>query len=117
MGAVMRSGKDWEYTFSDWSHAFVVRKDPRCLAQEPPSWFPKERRVMLAGVAEFFSNLYGLPKPTWTDKPEYFLPKPTYLTMLLPDTGEGLHRLCPHAKGNAPQECGFRGERPYRLVN
>ena len=93
MGAVLRSGKDWEYTFSDWSHAFVCRKDPRCLAQEPPSWFPKERRVMLAGVAEFFSNLYGLPMPTWINKPEYFLSEPTYLTMLLPDTEDGLHRL------------------------
>ena len=36
------------------------------------SIFP-ERRAMMAGAAEFFANLYGLPKPVWVDKPEYFL--------------------------------------------
>jgi hypothetical protein len=27
----------------------------------------------MAGAAEFFANLYELPKPVWVDKPEYFL--------------------------------------------
>jgi hypothetical protein len=31
---------------------------------------------MLAGVAEVFARLYGLPKPDWVNKAEYFLPEP-----------------------------------------
>jgi hypothetical protein len=30
-----------------------------------------ERRAMMAGAAEFFANLYELPKPVWVDKPKY----------------------------------------------
>jgi hypothetical protein len=35
---------------------------------------------MLAGTAEFFARLYSLPRPTWVDKPEYFLSVLEYLS-------------------------------------
>ena len=73
IGKAMRAGRSWDLTWSDWLHEFVYRKDARCLAAEPPSWFSAERRAMMAGAAEFFAALYELPKPVWVDKPEYFL--------------------------------------------
>lgn len=78
MGPAEQSGSDWEGVWSAWLHSFVHRKDARCLAAEPPAWFPPERRAMLAGTAEFFANLYGLPVPGWIEKPEYFLPELDY---------------------------------------
>lgn len=93
MGDVMQAGKDWEYAWSDWEHEFIGRKDPRCLADEPPLWFAKERRAMLAGVAEFFAHLYRLPEPNWIEKPEYFLSEPEYFTIQVPDSEAGLYRM------------------------
>jgi len=60
---------------------------------------------MMAGTAEFFARLYGLPKPTWVDKPEYLLAEMEYVTyfvsekddpdfMLWPPTSEvDIHRM------------------------
>ncbi|TCK72843.1 alpha/beta hydrolase [Acidipila rosea] len=93
MGDVIKAGKDWEYAWSNWGHEFISRKDPRCLEEEPPLWFSKERRAMLAGVAEFFSHLYRLPMPSWIEKPEYFLLEPEYFTILMPDSEVGLYRM------------------------
>jgi predicted esterase YcpF (UPF0227 family) len=88
MEQVMESGHDWEYAWSDWLHQFISRKDPRCLGEEPPSGFPPARRVMLAGAAEFFAKLYGLPKPAWVEKPEYFLPELDYYGCVI-SSGDG----------------------------
>jgi pimeloyl-ACP methyl ester carboxylesterase len=104
MEQVMESGHDWEYAWSDWLHQFISRKDPRCLGEEPPSGFPPARRAMLAGTAEFFAKLYGLPKPVWVEKPEYFLPELDYYGcvisfgdgqygLLMPETGAEDYRL------------------------
>jgi len=82
LGNAIQSGKDWESAFDGWNHQFVNLKDPRCLAQEPPIWISPERRALLGGVAEFYSNLYKLPKPGWIEKPEYFLREPEYLSYL-----------------------------------
>jgi hypothetical protein len=76
MGDAMRAGVDWEIAWGDWRHEFIARKDPRCLAEEPPEWFPPERRILLAGVAEVLARIYQLPKPDWVEKPEYFAPEP-----------------------------------------
>jgi hypothetical protein len=73
IGKAMRAGRSWDLAWGDWLHEFVYRKDARSLAAEPPSWFSAERRAMMAGAAEFFANLYELPKPVWADKSEYFL--------------------------------------------
>jgi pimeloyl-ACP methyl ester carboxylesterase len=73
VGEAIHAGRSWDLAWGDWLHEFVYWKDARCLAAEPPSWFSKERRAMMAGVAEFFAGLYELPKPVWVDKPEYFL--------------------------------------------
>jgi hypothetical protein len=59
---------------------------------------------MLAGTAEFFAKLYGLPKPVWVEKPEYFLPELDYYGcvisfgdgqygLLMPETGAEDYRL------------------------
>jgi hypothetical protein len=81
-GEAIHAGRSWDLVFGDWLHEFVYRKDAQCLPAEPPSWFSKERRAMMAGVAEFFAGLYELPKPVWVDKPEYFLPVMEYQTYL-----------------------------------
>jgi hypothetical protein len=73
VGNAIRAGRSWDLAWGDWLHEFVYRKEARSLAAEPPSWFLAERRAMMAGAAEFFANLYELPKPVWVDKPEYFL--------------------------------------------
>jgi hypothetical protein len=73
VGRAIRAGRSWELAWGDWLHEFVRRKDARNLAAEPPSWFSAQRRAMMAGAAEFFANLYELPKPAWVDKSEYFL--------------------------------------------
>jgi hypothetical protein len=73
VGEAIHTGRSWDLAWSDWLHEFVYRKDARCLGAEPPFWFSKERRAMMAGAAEFFAGLYELPKPAWVDKPEYFL--------------------------------------------
>ena len=73
VGKAILAGRSWELAWGDWLHEFVHRKDARCLAAEPPSWFSAQRRAMMAGAAEFFANLYELPKPAWVDKSEYFL--------------------------------------------
>lgn len=79
IGVAMNEGTEWEIALGDWLHQFVIMKDGRCLEAEPPSWLPRERRVLLAGVAEFFARRFGLPSPAWVDKPEYFLPQLEYL--------------------------------------
>jgi hypothetical protein len=73
VGKAISAGRSWDLAWGDWLHEFVRRKDARNLAAEPPSWFSAQRRAMMAGAAEFFANLYELPKPAWVDKSEYFL--------------------------------------------
>ena len=73
VGEAIRAGRSWHLAWGDWLHEFVRRKDARNLAAEPSLWFSAQRRAMMAGAAEFFANLYELPKPGWVDKSEYFL--------------------------------------------
>jgi hypothetical protein len=82
IGEAMEAGWPWHVAWGDWQHEFVFLKDARCLSTEPPHWFAAERRAMMAGTAEFFSRLYGLTKPDWTEKPEYFLPELEYMSYL-----------------------------------
>jgi len=104
IGLAIQAGADWEDAWSGWSHALMFGKDARCLAAEPPDWFPPERRAMMAGAAEFLANFYALPFPAWTAKSEYFLSKPDYsacairlgddeYALILPETEEDDHRL------------------------
>ena len=78
VGLAMQRGADWEGAWSGWNHALMFRKDPRCLAEEPPAWFRPARRAMMAGAADFLAKLYGISPPGWTSKAEYFLAKPDY---------------------------------------
>jgi predicted esterase YcpF (UPF0227 family) len=89
VGKAMRAGRSWDVAWGDWLHAFVGRKDARCLAAEPPAWFSVERRAMMAGTAEFFARLYELPKPPWVDEPEYFLAEMEYLAYCVTATDDG----------------------------
>ena len=104
IGEAIQSGSEWESEWSAWGHEFMFTKDVRCLAEEPPIWFPPERRAMLAGASEFFAKLYDLPKPAWVDKPEYFLPEMDYYgciisfsetehALLMPESEEDDYRL------------------------
>jgi hypothetical protein len=112
IGKAMRAGRSWHVAWGDWLHNFVDRKDARCLAAEPPSWFSTGRRAMMAGTAEFFARLYELPKPTWVDKREYFLPEMEYMAYYIsepddpefmvspPDSEDALYRM----KARSPKE-------------
>jgi len=79
IGMAMKAGSSWETALGDWLHDFVRLKDQRCLEAEPPPWLPREDRALLAGVAEFFARRFGLSRPGWVEKPEYFLPELEYL--------------------------------------
>lgn len=79
IGMALKAGRDWDATLGDWLHEFVGLKDQRCLEAEPPSWMQREHRALLAGVAEFFARRFGLLRPAWVDKSEYFLPELEYL--------------------------------------
>jgi hypothetical protein len=89
VGKAIRAGRSWDVAWGDWLHEFVYRKEARNLAAEPPSWFPVERRAMMAGAAEFFANLYELPKPMWVDKSEYFLAVMEYQAYLTTEPEDG----------------------------
>jgi len=84
IGMAMKAGSVWETGLGDWLHDFVLLKDWRCLEAEPPVWLSREDRALLAGVAEFFARRFGLPRPAWVDKPEYFLPTLEYLYYCTP---------------------------------
>lgn len=79
LGKAMEAGSSWDVALGDWLHEFVQLKDRRCLEAEPPAWMSREDRALLAGVAEFFARRFGLPRPDWVEKPEYFLPELEYL--------------------------------------
>ena len=75
------------------------------FGREPPTWFSRERRAQLAGIAEFFARLYSLSKPSWVEKPEHFLPEMEYMSycvsesegeepmIWLPQTDAALYRM------------------------
>jgi hypothetical protein len=88
VGKAMRAGRSWAVAWGDWLHWFVDRKDARCLAAEPPSWFSAERRAMMAGVAEFFARVYWLPKPPWVHRPDYFLAEMEYMAYLVSEPAD-----------------------------
>ncbi len=101
IGQALKSGTSWDAAWGDWLHEFVFMKDARCLDAEPPNWFTPERRALMAGTAEFFARLYGLPKPEWVEMPEYFLTKMEYLYYLAshPDNPDHPDFMCwpPHS--------------------
>jgi len=95
IGKAMRAGTSWGIAWGDWLHEFVYRKDARCLAGEPPDWFSVERRAMMAGTADFFARLYGFTKPSWVEKPEYFLPELEYLAYCVEETDDSAFMAFP----------------------
>jgi hypothetical protein len=63
VGKAIRAGRSWDVGWGDWLYEFVRRKDARNLADwEPPSSFSAQREAMMAWTAEFFANLYELPR-------------------------------------------------------
>jgi predicted esterase YcpF (UPF0227 family) len=117
VGDAMRGGRSWSVAWGDWLHEFVYSKEAQSLAAEPPSWFSAERRAMMAGAAEFFANLYELPRPTWIDKPEYFLAEMEYRPYVAAEADDGHFMACPplseaafyRMKARCPPEMQRRG--------
>ena len=64
---------DPELAWSEFLHEFYRYKQASFLAVPPPKSLPRNRRALLAGVAEFLSQEFGLPVPTWVNESEYFL--------------------------------------------
>jgi hypothetical protein len=72
---------------------------------------------MMAGTAEFFARVYGLPKPSWVDRPEYFLPEMEYMAYCVSDPDEPEFLLWPpdseaalcRMKARSPKEMLRRG--------
>ena len=112
IGEAARAGRSWQSAWGDWQHEFILRKDSRCLAYQPPVWFEPGRRALMAGAAEFLSRLYGLTRPIWVDQAEYFLPQLEMGSLFtlapdddgssagLPDSPEEIWRM----KARSPQE-------------
>lgn len=113
IGRAMQAGCDWEDAWSGWGHGFVFTKDPRCLAQEPPSWFRPGRRAMLAGAAEFFAKLYDLPIPGWVEKPEYFLAEMDYYNCVISFGNSEYGLLMPESED---QDYRLRARTPKEML-
>jgi pimeloyl-ACP methyl ester carboxylesterase len=79
MGMAVKADRDWDSALGGWLHEFVRLKDFRCIAAEPPLSMSPEHRALLAGVADFFAPRFGLAKPSWMERSEYFLPELEYL--------------------------------------
>lgn len=61
--------------FADFLDEFYVFKSADFFDKEPPMCFSAKARALLAGTAEFLCHFMNLPVPSWTEKPEYFLPE------------------------------------------
>lgn len=64
---------DPELAWSEFLHEFFRYKQAGFFAVPPPTTLPRERRALLAGIAEFLCTEFGLPVPAWVNEPEYFL--------------------------------------------
>lgn len=64
---------DPELAWSEFLHEFFRYKQPGFFAVPPPRSFSPQRRALLAGVAEYLSQRYGLPVPAWVRDGEFFL--------------------------------------------
>jgi hypothetical protein len=71
--AELAARKDYEHAWSEFLHEFFRYKQASFFAVPPPRSLSPQRRALLAGVAEYLSNRYGLPLAGWVNEPEFFL--------------------------------------------
>lgn len=64
---------DQAAAWSAFLHQFFRHRDPESFAYPPPSGFGQGDGAMMAGAAEYLCRRYGLPIPSWTEEPQYFL--------------------------------------------
>jgi hypothetical protein len=69
------SGVDWEIAWNEFFREFFRYRSPAFFQVEPPGTFSPGNRALLAGVAEFLCEEFGLPVPVWVHYPVYTLPK------------------------------------------
>jgi len=74
--AKLQAGIEFEHAFSDFLHGFYDHKDAAYFEFPSPASLSIERQAMLAGVAEWLSQEFGLPHPAWTDDSRFFLDQP-----------------------------------------
>jgi hypothetical protein len=67
--------RDPELAWSEFLHEFFHYRQASFFAAPPPHYFSPQRRALLAGVAEYLCQRYGLPVPEWVNEPEFFLPE------------------------------------------
>jgi hypothetical protein len=72
----LRSGADFEYVWSDFLHAFYDYRDASFFRYPSPPSLSPEWQALLAAAADWLSQEFGLPHPSWTDNPRYFLARP-----------------------------------------
>jgi len=72
---LMRSGESLEEAFEQWLQEFYCYLDPSFLAVAPSEFYSAGHRAWLAGVAEGLAVKFGLPVPSWTERPEFFSPQ------------------------------------------
>jgi hypothetical protein len=72
----LQVGVEFEHAWSDLLHAFFAHKKAFFFEYPSPPSLSIEWQAVLAGSAEWLSQEFGLPHPTWTDDAKYFLAKP-----------------------------------------
>lgn len=70
----MGVGARWEYAFPSFLDEFYLHRDARFFAEPPSNYFPQQRRVFLAAVAEYLCHRFNLPVPAWVSEPEFNTP-------------------------------------------
>lgn len=72
----LQDGAEFEAAWSDFLHAFYDHKNVSAFLYPSPPSLSIEWQALLASVAEWLSQEFGLPHPEWTDDPRYFLAEP-----------------------------------------
>jgi hypothetical protein len=65
---------DFEHSWSEFLHEFLRYRQASFFAERPPSNLSPGWRAILAGTAEYFSEMFHLETPAWVLESEYTLP-------------------------------------------
>lgn len=69
----MDSGSDPELAWSEFLHEFFRFKASSFFEEPSPNNFSPQHQALLSAVAEWLSEQFELPVPTWVHDPRYTL--------------------------------------------
>ena len=73
---VQRETGNFELALSEFLNEFYLFRKECFFVEEPSDYFDANTRAWFAGVVEYLCHRFELIVPSWTEKPEYFLPQP-----------------------------------------